>query len=149
VCSGASKIPPRSRAIPSGPSLEISQNKLALDPALFRISNHHTGNSGQPPVVDGDEPDKYHGYFANRYGEQAVFIYDYGTHEASVRMGDAGWDNVHRVVDGRVEGVILNEEEAAWIRACWLATAKAFRSPSYADSKKKQGCGRGSGCVGL
>ena len=30
----------------------------------------------------------------------------------------------------RVEGIILNEEEAAWIRACWLATAKAFRAPS-------------------
>jgi hypothetical protein len=68
---------------------------------------------------------KYYGYFANQYGEQAVFIYDYHTHEASVWMGDTGWDDVHRVVDGRVEGVILNESEAAWIRACWLAAAKA------------------------
>jgi hypothetical protein len=45
-------------------------------------------------------------------------------------MGDAGWDNVHRVVDGRVAGIILNEEEVTRIRACWLATSKAFRSPS-------------------
>jgi len=45
-------------------------------------------------------------------------------------MGVGGWDNVHRAVDGRVEGIILNEEEVARIRACWLATSKAFRSPS-------------------
>jgi hypothetical protein len=108
----------------------IVQNRLPFGQTLFRISNHHTGICGQPPAVDGDEPAKYHGYFANRYGEQSVFIYDTDTHQASVRMGDAGWDNVHRVVDGRLEGIILNEEEAAWIRACWLATAKGFRSPS-------------------
>jgi hypothetical protein len=108
----------------------IVQTRPPLGPTLFRISNHHTDICGQPPAVDGDEPAKYHGYFANRYGEQAVFIYDTATHLASVRMGDAGWDNVHRVVDGRVEGVILNEEEAAWIRACWLATAKALQAPS-------------------
>ena len=108
----------------------IVQNRPPLGPTLFRISNHHTHICGQPPTVDGDQPAKYHGYFANRYGEQAVFIYDTDTHQASVRMGDAGWDNVHCVVDGRVEGIILNEEEAAWIRACWLATAKGFRSPS-------------------
>jgi hypothetical protein len=75
----------------SGPQ-NIVQNKLGSDSALFRISNYQTDSCGQPPTVDGDEPDKYHGYFANRYGEQAVFIYDYDTHEASVRMGDAGWD---------------------------------------------------------
>ncbi len=43
----------------------IVQSKLPLDSALFRISSHHTDSCGQPPAVDGDEPDKYHGYFAN------------------------------------------------------------------------------------
>jgi hypothetical protein len=56
--------------------------------------------------------------------EQAVFVYDYQTDEASVWMGDTGWHDPDRVVDGRAEGVILNESEAAWIRACWLAAAK-------------------------
>ena len=79
---------------------------------------------GQPPAVDGDEPGKYYGYFANQYGEQAVFVYDYRTHEASVWMGDTDWGDAHPVVDGRVEGIILNEPEAAWIRACWLAISK-------------------------
>ena len=83
-----------------------------------------TDNCGPAPSADGDEAGKYYGYFANQYGEQAVFVYDYQTDEASVWMGDADWHDAHRVVDGRVEGVILNESEAAWIRACWLASAK-------------------------
>jgi hypothetical protein len=74
----------------------IVQTRPPLGPTLFRISNHHTDICGQPPAVDGDEPAKYHRYFANRYGEQAVFIYDTDTHQASVRMGDAGLDNVQR-----------------------------------------------------
>ena len=69
-------------------------------------------------------PGKYYGYFANQYGEQAVFVYDYQTREASVWMGDTGWGKAHRVVDGRPEGIILTESEAVWIRACWLAAAK-------------------------
>jgi hypothetical protein len=66
------------------------KDKRAGEPPLFRVSNHHTDDCGQPSTVDGDEPGKYFGYFANPDGEQAVFIYDYQTHEAFVRMGDAG-----------------------------------------------------------
>jgi len=102
-----------------------SEDKPTVDSPLFRVSNHHTDQCGQPPAVDGDETDKYFGYFANQYGEQAVFVYDYKTDEASLWLGDAGWGDAHRVVDGRVEGLILNEPEAAWIRACWLAVARA------------------------
>ena len=103
---------------------KMPEDKRALDSPLFRVSNHHTDQCGQPPAVDGDEPDKYYGYFANQYGEQAVFVYDYQTHEASVWMGGTDWGDAHPVVDGRAEGIILNEPEAAWIRACWLAIAK-------------------------
>ena len=103
---------------------KLPDDKPAVEPPLFRVSNHHSDNCGQPPVVDGDEPGKYFGYFANPNGEQAVFVYDYQTHEASVRMGDAGWGDAHRVIDGRVEGITLTESEAAWIHACWLATAE-------------------------
>ena len=107
------------RADPNPP-----KEKHPLESPLFKVSNHHKDNCGQPPAVDGDEPGKYFGYFANPNGEQAVFVYDYQTDEASVWMGDTDWHNAHRVVDGRVQGVILNESEAAWIRACWLATAE-------------------------
>jgi hypothetical protein len=44
---------------------------------LFRISNHHTDDSGPVPAIDGDEAGRYYGYFANQHGEQAVFVYDY------------------------------------------------------------------------
>ena len=100
------------------------QEKPSTTPPLFRISNHHTEDCGQPPAIDGDGTGKYVGYFANQYGEQAVFVYDYQTREASVRMGETGWGKAHRVVDGRTEGIILTESEAMWIRACWLAAAK-------------------------
>jgi len=100
------------------------KEKQAVESPLFRVSNHHTVNCGPAPSVDGDEAGKYYGYFANQFGEQAVFAYDYQTNEASVRMGDTDWHSAHRVVDGRLDGVILNESEATWIRACWLATAK-------------------------
>ena len=97
--------------------------KQAVESPLFRISNHHTDDCGPAPAIDGDEAGRYYDYFANQHGEQAVFVYDYQTGQASVWMGDSGWREAHRVVDGQAEGVILNESEAAWIRACWLAAA--------------------------
>jgi len=99
------------------------QEKPSTNPPLFRISNHHTQDCGQPPAIDGDTAGKYVGYFANQYGEQAVFVYDYQTREASVWMGETGWGKAYRVVDGRTEGITLTESEATWIRACWLAAA--------------------------
>jgi len=102
----------------------LRQDKPSTNPPLFRISNHHTEDCGQPPAIDGDGEGKYVGYFANRYGEQAVFVYDYATREASVWMGETGWGKAYRVVDGRTEGILLTESEATWIRACWLAAAK-------------------------
>jgi hypothetical protein len=35
-------------------------------------------------------------------------------------MGDSGWGEAHRVVDGRVDGIILTESETAWVRACFF-----------------------------
>ena len=102
----------------------LPDDKPAMKPPLFRVSNHHVDDCGPPPAVNGDERGKYFGYFANPHGEQAVFVYDHQTDEASVRMGDAGWGDAHRVVDGRVEGIILSESEATWVRACWLAATE-------------------------
>lgn len=112
------------------PELDELDDLDEPDP-LFVVSNHHTANSGRPPCVDADVPQAYHGYFANEYGEQAVYVYDSRTGEATVRMGDAGWDKVHRVVDGRIEGAQVSESEATWLRACWTATGanRGRRSP--------------------
>jgi hypothetical protein len=91
---------------------------------LFEVSNHHTAACGKAPTVSGDTVDMYFGYFANGYGEQAIYCYDYKTGEAIVRMGDCGWENVYRVVNGVVEGATVNDAEATWVRACWLVTGK-------------------------
>ena len=93
-----------------------------MDRLLFKVCNHHVGSCGEPPAVDGDAPGTYFGYFANEYGEQAIYTYDHESGEAALRMGDAGWQDVYPVVDGEVPGLVLNKAEAVWVLACWLAT---------------------------
>jgi hypothetical protein len=66
---------------------------------LFSISNHHVESCGEAPAVDGDAQGKYFGYFANEHAEQAVYTYDVDTREATLRMGDTGWQVVHPVVN--------------------------------------------------
>ena len=80
--------------------------------------------------VDGDAPGTYVGYFANEYGEQAIYTYDYETGAATLRMGDAGWHDAHRVEDGQAEGLVLTKTEALWLRACWLATGALRDRPT-------------------
>ena len=96
---------------------------------IFSVGNKHVAGSGQPPHFDGDAQGRYHGYFENEYGEQAVFVFDYETGMGTLWMGDAGWDNIIAVVDGVAQDLILNEAEVLWLQACWLA-ATAASSPS-------------------
>ncbi len=88
---------------------------------LFRVGNQHGASSGAPPAIDGDTPGRYCGYFGNEYGEQAVFVYDYAAGTGTLWMGDTGWDRPLEVEDGAVPELVLNEPEALWLRACWLA----------------------------
>ena len=53
---------------------------------LFKASNHHVADSGEPPFFDADTAGKYFGYFQNEYGEQLVFVYDYAEKRASSIM---------------------------------------------------------------
>jgi len=89
---------------------------------LFKVANHHAPDCGEPPGVDGDSGDAYYGYFENEYGEQAIYTYNHATGEATLRMGDAGWERNYRVSEGRPLGLVLSDAEATWLRACWLAT---------------------------
>ena len=109
---------------------------------LFSISNHHVESCGEAPAVDGDAQGKYFGYFANEHGEQAVYTYDVDTREATLRMGDTGWQVVHPVVSGRVDGLILTETELGWLRACWMATGgTAGHSPRTSRSASRSASG--------
>lgn len=94
---------------------------MTSKPAIFKVSNKHAASSGNAPRVDGNEPGKYHGYFENEYGEQAIFVYDRETRTGTLWMGDAGWEGPIEVTRGAVEELMLSEVEALWLGACWLA----------------------------
>ena len=87
---------------------------------LFTVSNHHVSGE-EPPQIDGDDPNTYHSYFENRYGEQSLFVCRHDTKEAKVYSGDAGWA-AFPVVDGQVPDLILAPEEAIWLSACLMAS---------------------------
>src|SRR5262249_41313942 len=46
-----------------------------------------------------------------------------GEDTGTLRGGDLGWQKAHVVEGGRTEGVILSEEESAWLMACWRGAA--------------------------
>jgi len=91
---------------------------------LFEVSNHHSTSCGKPPFIDGDAPGKHFSYFVNEHGEQAVYCYDYETGEATLWMGDGGWETAHPVVNGEVDGLLMTKPELLWLRACWMATGE-------------------------
>jgi hypothetical protein len=88
---------------------------------LFSTSNKHVADSGTPPQFDGDAKGRYHGYFENAYGEQAVFVYDRQAGSGKLWMGDNGWEKPVAVVDGEAQGLVLGEAESIWLQACWQA----------------------------
>jgi hypothetical protein len=89
---------------------------------LLRVSCHH---AAAPPAIE-ERPGRYLGYFVNKFAEQLVFVHDDGDAHATLFHGDADWEP-HRVIDagGRPDAgdLILNEEEGAFVIACWIATA--------------------------
>jgi hypothetical protein len=88
---------------------------------LLRIRNHHAPSCGDPPIVNGDDPALYIGYFENLHGEQWVFTYHRTTKRAELRGGDVGWNTPLDVRDGTVEGLNLSRDEATWLGSCWRA----------------------------
>lgn len=117
---------------------DMGLDESVMPGPLFNVSNHHTAACAEPPAVDGDVPHAYYGYFANEYGERAIFAYDHATGEVTVRMGDAGWGNVYRFVDGRIEGVKVTKAEATWLRACWAATGAIKHTPPAIDKRSRR-----------
>ena len=64
---------------------------------IFHVGNKHAQDSGKPPHIDGNIRKRYHGYFENEFGEQAIFVYDYEVKEGTLYMGDAGWERALRL----------------------------------------------------
>jgi hypothetical protein len=95
--------------------------EVIMSEPLLRIRNHHTPACGDPPVINGDDPALYVGYFENAFGEQWIFTYHRETRKAELRGGDVDWNTVHEVHGGRVDGLVLGKAEAAWLQACCWA----------------------------
>ena len=58
--------------------------------------------------------------FTNQYGEQWVFEYDPTRGQGVLRGSDVDWQE-YPVIDGKVPGLILNDEEILWLREAWNA----------------------------
>lgn len=88
----------------------------------MRLSDRHASVA----AVSAERPGRYLAYFENRFGEQFVFVHDDGESDATVALGDVGWEPC-RVSDADglpdVGQLILNDEERAFVNACWIATA--------------------------
>ena len=56
--------------------------------------------------------------FTNRYGEKWEFVYDSDTGVGILRGSDVDWKE-YPVAGGLAQGLILNEEEIAWLRKTW------------------------------
>jgi hypothetical protein len=89
---------------------------------LLRLSNRHASLA----AVIEERPGRYLAYFENKFGEQLVLVHDDGESDATVLLGDVGWEP-RRVSDAGglpdVGELILNDEERAFVNACWIATA--------------------------
>ena len=88
----------------------------------MRLTNHHASAA---PVIE-QRPGRYLGCFENKFGEQLVFVHDDGAPHATVFTGDVDCEP-RRVADAGglpdVGDLILNDEERAFLTACWIATA--------------------------
>ena len=95
--------------------------RRVLEGELLRVSNRHA----VAPAIE-ERPGRYLGYFENRFGEQLVFMHDDGELVGTVFHGDGDWEP-RRVRDAGglpdVGDLVLGEEEQAFLRACWIATA--------------------------
>ena len=56
--------------------------------------------------------------FTNRYGEEWEFVYKSDSGAGILRGSDVDWQE-YPVVGGLAQGLILNEEEIAWLRKTW------------------------------
>ena len=76
---------------------------------VFAAHNNHDPRCSRPPRVrNTDNPELYHGYFENRFGEQFVFTFDRATGTGTVSGGDLGWDDPKSFTLGQLEDVALD-----------------------------------------
>lgn len=112
---------------------------------LLQLPNHHQEAPALPELTE----DHYVGYFANRHGEQLIFVATRGQAIATLYHGDADWkpypvgaplsaeeqrlrDQLAGTPFGQginpiLGDLILSGDENLWLDACWKAS-KHWRS---------------------
>lgn len=124
------------RDAPQNPHTPGASDDNQPQKPLLIIHNSHVPDSGKPPhYEDTLETSEYIGYFRNQHGEQWVLAYDFDIETGIVCGGDAGWERLHTFVDGRTPGLVINDEERAWLLACWLAVNVGRQ---YRDEKRNE-----------
>lgn len=90
---------------------------MPQDKPLITIPNFH---------VDPFEMDyslySFVAYFENQYGEQLLYTVKRDEFIGVLYHGDNGW-HPEDVIDGQCHNIVLDRNEANWVRACWEATA--------------------------
>jgi hypothetical protein len=95
---------------------QLSDEKTAF---VFAVRSKHGAESGTPPQISGDVPERYYGYFENQLREQLIFVYDYKTQKGTLWMGDLGWNEPKYVIDGKVLDLMMDRQESLWLQLCW------------------------------
>lgn len=81
---------------------------------IFAAHNNHDPRCGLPPHVrNTDNPEMYHGYFENRYGEQFIFTFDRATQIGTVSGGDLGWDDPKELTLGLLNEILRGTRKIA------------------------------------
>lgn len=101
---------------------------------FLQMWNKHAKACGVPPTISNEASKNYFAYFEAKHGEQWVFVYDREKKTGELRGGDVGWSNPLVVTYGRV-AMTLNDEEVAWLQACW--SAATWRSLTEKSPSRK------------
>jgi hypothetical protein len=94
---------------------------------VFQAANKQGAGSGEPPYIDANTPNRYHGYFENDLGEQLIFVFDFEMGTGTLYHGDMGWEKPQKVQEGRAPEIVLDQAETLWLMACWTAATSAMK----------------------
>jgi hypothetical protein len=68
-----------------------------------------------------EKQSKYRSEYINEYGEEWIFDYNPSTRRGILKGSDVDWEE-YEVIDGRVDGLILNKGELLWLQKTWSKT---------------------------
>ena len=80
---------------------------------IFHVGNKHAANSGNPPHIDGNIRKRYHGYFENEFGEQAISSMTTKSKREHCIWGMRDGKEPFKVVNARVPELVLGKKRSS------------------------------------